>query len=71
MTSLSPVQAAAMAAERRMQDDLWCRSGSLIETVDGVESELGESSESSDVASQVNERVSSNENLVSGEFSKE
>lgn len=70
MTSLSPVQAAAMAAERRMQDDLWCRSGSLIETVDGVESELGESSKSSDVASQVNERVSANENLVSGDSQK-
>jgi hypothetical protein len=26
MSALSPVQAAAMAAERRMQDDLWCGS---------------------------------------------
>jgi DNA-dependent metalloprotease WSS1 len=28
MTALSPIQAAAMAAERRMYDDLWC--GSLL-----------------------------------------
>ncbi|KAL1815296.1 hypothetical protein ACET3Z_017870 [Daucus carota] len=28
MTALSPVQAAAMAAERRLQDELWCASGS-------------------------------------------
>ncbi|KAK1276014.1 hypothetical protein QJS04_geneDACA003974 [Acorus gramineus] len=28
MTALSPIQAAAMAAERRMQDDLWCASQS-------------------------------------------
>lgn len=27
MTALSPIQAAAMAAERRMYDDLWCGSG--------------------------------------------
>lgn len=26
MTALSPVQAAAMAAERRLQDDIWCAS---------------------------------------------
>lgn len=26
MTALSPIQAAAMAAERRMYDDLWCGS---------------------------------------------
>lgn len=26
MTALSPIQAAAMAAERRMHDDLWCGS---------------------------------------------
>lgn len=26
MSALSPVQAAAMAAERRMYDDLWCGS---------------------------------------------
>ncbi|KQK19194.1 DNA-dependent metalloprotease WSS1 [Brachypodium distachyon] len=26
MSALSPIQAAAMAAERRMQDDLWCGS---------------------------------------------
>lgn len=28
MTALSPVQAAAMAAERRLQDEIWCASGS-------------------------------------------
>lgn len=28
MTTLTPRQAAAMAAERRLQDDLWCRSQS-------------------------------------------
>jgi DNA-dependent metalloprotease WSS1 len=28
MTALSPIQAAAMEAERRMYDDLWC--GSLL-----------------------------------------
>ncbi|CAN6479031.1 unnamed protein product [Victoria cruziana] len=28
MSSLSPIQAAAMAAERRLYDDLWCGAGS-------------------------------------------
>lgn len=28
MSALSPVQAAAMAAERRLQDDIWCASAS-------------------------------------------
>ncbi|KAG9456006.1 hypothetical protein H6P81_000514 [Aristolochia fimbriata] len=28
MVALSPIQAAAMAAERRLHDDLWCASGS-------------------------------------------
>ncbi|XP_020573095.1 DNA-dependent metalloprotease WSS1 isoform X2 [Phalaenopsis equestris] len=47
MCALSPIQAAAMAAERRMQDDLWCGSVSReIEMIDGLE-ELGESSNSS------------------------
>ncbi|XP_024967368.1 uncharacterized protein LOC112507157 isoform X2 [Cynara cardunculus var. scolymus] len=35
MSSLTPVQAAAMAAERRFQDDLWC---GLEETVEEEES---------------------------------
>ncbi|TXG67939.1 hypothetical protein EZV62_009214 [Acer yangbiense] len=26
MVDLSPIQAAAMAAERRLQDDIWCVS---------------------------------------------
>lgn len=35
MVALSPIQAAAMAAERRMQDDLWCASiSSTIPNVD-------------------------------------
>ncbi|OVA02173.1 zinc finger protein [Macleaya cordata] len=29
MVALSPIQAAAMAAERRLQDDLWCGSESI------------------------------------------
>ncbi|KAA8540187.1 hypothetical protein F0562_024250 [Nyssa sinensis] len=32
MTALSPIQAAAMAAERRLHDDLWCGSKSLENT---------------------------------------
>lgn len=40
MTALTPTQAAAMAAERRMQDELWCASG-FQENVDEVESENG------------------------------
>ncbi|EHA8590526.1 DNA-dependent metalloprotease WSS1 [Cocos nucifera] len=37
MTALSPIQAAAMAAERRMYDDLWCGSGfsNIPSEVDG------------------------------------
>lgn len=35
MTALSPVQAAAMAAERRLQDEIWCASGSC--DIDGGE----------------------------------
>lgn len=47
MAALSPLQAAAMAAERRMQDDLWCGSVSQeVEKIDGLE-EVGESSNSS------------------------
>ncbi|XP_028552357.1 DNA-dependent metalloprotease WSS1 isoform X1 [Dendrobium catenatum] len=43
MSSLSPIQAAAMAAERRMLDDLWCGSVSPeIERINGLEA-LGES----------------------------
>jgi len=40
MTALTPVQAAAMAAERRMQDDLWCGSG-CHEILSEIESETG------------------------------
>lgn len=41
MSALSPIQAAAMAAERRMQDELWCGSGShedpiVIDSKDGM-----------------------------------
>ncbi|KAG0466757.1 hypothetical protein HPP92_018337 [Vanilla planifolia] len=46
MFELSPIQAAAMAAERRMQDELWCGSVSQeIEVINGLE--LGESSNNS------------------------
>ncbi|XP_039117215.1 DNA-dependent metalloprotease WSS1 [Dioscorea cayenensis subsp. rotundata] len=58
MSALSPIQAAAMAAERRMQDELWCGSGSyedpiVIESKDGMlenhaARESGESSKSSE-----------------------
>lgn len=58
MSALSPIQAAAMAAEKRMQDELWCGSGSyedpiVIESKDGMlenhaARESGESSKSSD-----------------------
>ncbi|KAF8414250.1 hypothetical protein HHK36_002250 [Tetracentron sinense] len=37
MVALSPIQAAAMAAERRLQDDIWCGSESC-EVSDGGES---------------------------------
>ncbi|XP_058067899.1 DNA-dependent metalloprotease WSS1-like isoform X2 [Magnolia sinica] len=40
MAALSPIQAAAMAAERRMQDDLWCGSVSSG-TSSAVENETG------------------------------
>lgn len=39
MSALTPVQAAAMAAERRFQDDLWC---GLEEIVDEEESRAGD-----------------------------
>ncbi|XP_077223072.1 uncharacterized protein LOC143856691 [Tasmannia lanceolata] len=32
MSALSPIQATAMAAERRLKDDLWCGSGSCGES---------------------------------------
>ncbi|KAM1206485.1 hypothetical protein EV2_007420 [Malus domestica] len=35
MSALSPVQAAAMAAERRWQDDIWCGSVSFETSKDG------------------------------------
>ncbi|PKA66286.1 hypothetical protein AXF42_Ash006983 [Apostasia shenzhenica] len=46
MSALSPIQAAAMAAERRMQDDLWC--GSVSEEMERLygSSGFGESSNS-------------------------
>ncbi|ERN07254.1 hypothetical protein AMTRI_Chr12g240860 [Amborella trichopoda] len=34
MSALSPIQAAAMAAERRLQDDLWCGSVNSVEAND-------------------------------------
>uniref|UniRef100_A0A7N0U2Y2 Uncharacterized protein n=1 Tax=Kalanchoe fedtschenkoi TaxID=63787 RepID=A0A7N0U2Y2_KALFE len=34
MTALTPIQAAAMAAERRVQDDIWCGSHSLENVVE-------------------------------------
>ncbi|KAK7820244.1 hypothetical protein CFP56_039023 [Quercus suber] len=42
--ALSPIQAAAMAAERRLHDDLWCGSKSLESNTDlnkGIGSSLG------------------------------
>lgn len=39
MAALSPIQAAAMAAERRLQDDLWCGSVSC-----GISSAVGSDS---------------------------
>ncbi|XP_020277299.1 uncharacterized protein LOC109851528 isoform X1 [Asparagus officinalis] len=48
MTALSPIQAAAMAAERRMQDDLWCGSG-WHESFSAPESEHGKSEHSTSV----------------------
>ncbi|KAK4587806.1 hypothetical protein RGQ29_018989 [Quercus rubra] len=44
--ALSPIQAAAMAAERRLHDDLWCGSKSLESNTDldkGIGSSLGPS----------------------------
>nr|XP_048323488.1 uncharacterized protein LOC107434516 isoform X3 [Ziziphus jujuba var. spinosa] len=35
MVGLSPIQAAAMAAERRLQDDIWCGSASCEASEDG------------------------------------
>ncbi|KAG0467993.1 hypothetical protein HPP92_017321 [Vanilla planifolia] len=58
MFELSPIQAAAMAAEGRMQDELWCGSSSQeIETASGLE--LGESSNnSSDISKSINSTLS-------------
>ncbi|KAF8391669.1 hypothetical protein HHK36_023976 [Tetracentron sinense] len=38
MVSLSPIQAAAMAAERRLQDDMWCGSESFEVSGEGESS---------------------------------
>lgn len=46
MVALSPIQAAAMAAERRLQDDLWCGSASGEAVEDGE----GDSDKPQDVA---------------------
>lgn len=58
MDALSPIQAAAMAAERRMYDDLWCGSVSdeptgAVESICGISkypssTEQGDSSRTSD-----------------------
>lgn len=63
MSALSPIQAAAMAAERRMHDELWCDSGShedpiVIDSKDGMFEnhtvrELGEFSKFSDRVKEV------------------
>ncbi|KAK9281268.1 hypothetical protein L1049_004164 [Liquidambar formosana] len=42
MTALSPIQAAAMAAERRLHDDLWCGSKNL-ESNTNVQGTIGSS----------------------------
>lgn len=50
--ALSPIQAAAMAAERRLHDDLWCGSKSLESNTDldkGIGSSLGPSERSIDL----------------------
>ena len=49
--ALSPIQAAAMAAERRLHDDLWCGSKSLESNTDldkDIGSSLGPSERSKD-----------------------
>ncbi|KAH8494130.1 hypothetical protein H0E87_020767, partial [Populus deltoides] len=45
MAALSPIQAAAMAAERRLQDEIWC--GSLLAETDETS---GDGETSSDIA---------------------
>lgn len=44
--ALSPIQAAAMAAERRLHDDLWCGSKSLNGDID-VPQDIGPSTDAS------------------------
>lgn len=45
--ALSPIQAAAMAAERRLHDDLWCGSKSLNSGID-VRGDVGSSTDASE-----------------------
>ena len=45
--ALSPIQAAAMAAERRLHDDLWCGSKSLNSDID-VREDVGSSTDASE-----------------------
>ncbi|KAJ0985005.1 hypothetical protein J5N97_003361 [Dioscorea zingiberensis] len=67
MSSLSPIQAAAMAAERRVRDELWCGCGSyedpiVVESKDGkldhTLAELGDSSKGSNLAKEGKNSVS-------------
>ena len=70
MTALTPIQASAMAAERRMQDDLWCASG-CQEILSAIESENGklENSTSSDDPGESSKStiVSRGKHFVSGD----
>ena len=69
MTALTPIQAAAMAAERRMHDDLWCGSG-CHETLSEIESEndnLGHSLSSDPGESSRSTSVSQGKHCVSGD----
>ncbi|GAA0157104.1 protease [Lithospermum erythrorhizon] len=58
--ALSPIQAAAMAAERRLHDDVWCGSesllndGSLGSSTDSVVREVGSSTSPGPIPSQKN-----------------
>ncbi|KAL5548614.1 hypothetical protein UlMin_003845 [Ulmus minor] len=61
MAALSPIQAAAMAAERRLQDDIWCGS---------MSSEIFEDGERSDKSRDLEDKESNGSVHASGPMSR-
>ncbi|XP_077238277.1 DNA-dependent metalloprotease WSS1-like [Tasmannia lanceolata] len=67
MSALSPIQAAAMAAERRLQDDLWCGSGSCGESSAVYKGSTGSSKDSSVIQIDTSDALPQHKGSISGD----